>query len=82
MFVPKSALIALKGLLTGLQQFSTSTSLLLKYKNFTDMKMKTRLYKLTKGTSFYDMSLENDFTSDYFGDLKKVNYNQLTPVCS
>lgn len=54
----------------------------LKNKNFTDMKMKTRLYKLTKGTSFYDMSLENDFTSDYFGDLKKVNYNQLTPICS
>ena len=31
--VPRSALIALKGLLTGEQQFSTSTSLLLKYIN-------------------------------------------------
>ena len=30
MLVPKSALIALKGLLTGEQQFSTSTSLLLR----------------------------------------------------
>ena len=54
----------------------------LKNKNFTDMKQKTRLYKLTKGTSFYDMSVENDFTSDYFGDLKKLNYRELTPVCS
>lgn len=55
---------------------------LLDNKKVKDMKMKTRLYKLTKGTSFYDMALNNEFTRDYFGDLKKVNYQELTPLCS
>lgn len=55
---------------------------LLDNKAVKDMKMKTRLYRLTKGTSFYDMALENEFTKDYFGDLKKVNYKELIPICS
>lgn len=49
---------------------------------FTDLKMQTRLYKLTEGTSFYEMALNNEFTSDYFGDTKKVNYKELRPVVS
>lgn len=49
---------------------------------FKDMKAKTRLYKLTKGTTFYDMSLGNDFTSDYFGDLSRIDYRELVPLCS
>lgn len=53
---------------------------LLDNKKVKDLKMKTRLYRLTKGTSFYDMALENEFTSDYFGDVKKINYNELQPV--
>lgn len=47
-----------------------------------DMKEKTRLYRLTKGTSFQDMALENEFVNDYFGDVKKLNYNEFTPVAS
>lgn len=45
-----------------------------------DMKMKTKLYQLTKGTNFYDMALDNEFTRDYFGDLTKPKYTELTPV--
>ena len=53
---------------------------LLENKTVKDMKLKTKLYKLTKGTSFYDMAIENEFTKDYFGDLKKINYQELQPV--
>lgn len=53
---------------------------LLDNKKVRDMKEKTRLYRLTKGTTFYDMSLENDFTTDYFGDIKRLQFNELTPV--
>lgn len=47
-----------------------------------DVKAQTSLYKLTRGTTFYDMALNNEFTSDYFGDSKKLNYNEFTPLCS
>lgn len=55
---------------------------LLENKQVRDMKRETKLYKLTKGTTFYDMALSNEFTRDYFGDIKKVNYQELTPICS
>lgn len=54
---------------------------LLENKEVLDMKMKTRLYKLAKGTSFYDMALDNEFTRDYFGDVGKVDYKELVPMC-
>ena len=47
-----------------------------------DLKSKTALYKLTKGTSFYEMALANDFTQDDFFNVKQVNFNELTPLCS
>lgn len=53
---------------------------LLENKAVRDLKQQTKLYKLTKGTAFYDMSLDNEFTKDYFGDLKKINYQELQPV--
>lgn len=53
---------------------------LLENKEVRDLKMKTKLYRLTQGTAFFDMSLENEFTSDYFGDVKRINYQELQPV--
>ena len=45
------------------------------------MKSQTSLYKLTRGTAFYDMSINNEFTVDYFGDTRKLNYQEFTPLC-
>lgn len=43
----------------------------------------TKLAKLTRGTRFYDMAFENNFTTDYFGDIsKKVDYSVMYPVCA
>lgn len=55
---------------------------LLDNKKVKDLKLQTKLYRLTKGTSFFEMALNNEFTKDYFGDLKKVNYQELTPLCA
>lgn len=50
-------------------------------KNLKEKLANTKLAKLTRGTSFYDMAFENEFTTDYFGDIeKKVKYNELYPV--
>ena len=46
-----------------------------------ELKSQTSLYKLTRGTSFYDMSINNEFTVDYFGDTRKLNYQEFTPLC-
>lgn len=48
----------------------------------TEKKKETALYKLTKGTSFYEMSLNNDFVNDTFDDVKKVRANTLIPLFS
>lgn len=53
---------------------------LLDNKKVRDMKEKTRLYRLTKGTTFYDMALNNEFTTDFFGDVKMIRSNELTPI--
>lgn len=55
---------------------------LLENKEVADAKAQTKLYKLTQGTTFSEMALANEFTSDYFGDVKKLNYNELVPFCS
>ena len=55
---------------------------LLENKEVHDLKMKSKLYKLVEGTSFYDMALNNEFVTDFFGDVKKINYNELKPLCS
>ena len=54
---------------------------LLENRTVINMKETTALYKLTQGTSYYEMALNNEFTKDYFGDIGKFNYNELTPVC-
>lgn len=53
---------------------------LLENEEVREAKEETALYKLTKGTTFYDMSIGNEFTSDYFGDVKKLNYNEVIPL--
>lgn len=50
--------------------------------SFVEKKSQTALYKLTKGTLFYDMSLGNDFA---YNDFSLVTYRKLTgytPVCA
>lgn len=47
-----------------------------------DLKSKTALYKLTKGTTFHEMALANNFTQDDFFNVKQVNFNELIPLCS
>lgn len=55
---------------------------LLENKKLVDMKSKTKLYKLTRGTAFQDMALGNDFTKDYFGDTKKLDFKEFIPIVS
>lgn len=55
---------------------------LLDNKSVSNLKKNTALYKLTKGTSFYDMALDNEFTDDVFGDVRKIKFNEFTPICS
>lgn len=45
-------------------------------------KRKTALYKLTQGTQYYRMAIDNDFVDDDFSDVKKVKQNQLIPLCT
>lgn len=47
-----------------------------------EAKAQTALYKLTKGTTFYEMALGNEFVTDYFGNVSKIDYRELYPVCS
>jgi hypothetical protein len=55
---------------------------LIENKEVQDLKMETKLYRLARGTTFYDMALDNEFTRDYFGDVGKVDYRELVPICS
>lgn len=49
---------------------------------FEKKKSQTALYKLTEGTSFYDMALDNQFTKDFFGDIKRYKMNEFNPICA
>ena len=53
---------------------------LLKPGELAKAKSQTKLYKLTKGTDFYDMAIGNEFTSDSFDDVYKIRYQDLTPI--
>lgn len=49
---------------------------------FVEQKKETALYKLTKGSQFYDMALNNDFA---YNDFSLIGHRQLkgyTPICS
>ncbi len=47
-----------------------------------DEKEKTRLYKLTAGTTFHEMALNNNFVDDYFHDVRRVDFKELQPLFS
>ena len=46
---------------------------------FEKKKKETALYKLTKGTRYFDMAVENNFTKDFFGDIKRYRLNEFNP---
>lgn len=50
-------------------------------KSFVDKKKNTALYRLTKGTRFYDMALENKFSYNDFSLIKYEPLKGWTPIC-
>ena len=51
-------------------------------KELAEKKAETALYKLTKGTDFFDMAINNSFINDSFDDIRKIPNNQLVPIVS
>lgn len=49
---------------------------------FREKKSKTMLYRLTKGTSFYDMALNNEFAFDDFSHIEHRSLKGYIPFCS
>lgn len=49
---------------------------------FEEEKKQTALYKLTAGTTYYNMALSNDFSYNDFSLIKHVNLKGWRPVCS
>ena len=49
---------------------------------FVEAKAQTALYKLTKGTQFYDMSLKNAFAYNDFSLISHRNITGFRPICS
>lgn len=52
-----------------------------KAKKLTEAKKKTKLYKLTAGSDFYNMAINNDFVNEDFTNVKKLPNNILVPLC-
>ena len=50
--------------------------------DFKEKKKQTALYQLTKGTKFYDMALNNEFSYNDFSQIKSFNLKEFVPVCS
>lgn len=51
-------------------------------KELKEKKKNTKLYKLMKGTKFYDMALNNEFVTENFDIVRKIPYQKLVPLCS
>lgn len=49
---------------------------------FKEKKKKTALYKLTKGTKYYDMAIENDFAYEDFSNIKSMPLKEFVPECA
>ena len=45
-----------------------------------EFKKQTALYKLTAGTAFYDMAIDNEFTGDVFDDVYRIPPANLIPI--
>lgn len=49
----------------------------------TNKRKKSAIGRLTEGTSYGDMAMNNEFVGSYFGDIKeKINYAEYYPLCS
>lgn len=51
-------------------------------KGLVEKKKETSLYKLAKGTDFYEMAMNNNFTTENFNVVKRIPHNKLDPYCS
>lgn len=49
---------------------------------FKEKKKKTALYKLTQGTKYYEMAIENSFAYEDFSNIKSLALQEFTPVCA
>lgn len=49
---------------------------------FVDIKSQSALYRLTKGTRFYDINLGNQFIYNDFSQIKYINIKGYQPICS
>lgn len=59
-----------------------ATISILRNRNFEEKKKQTALYKLTSGTAFEKMSLENQFAFDDFSLVRKQNLREYVPMCA
>lgn len=50
--------------------------------DFREEKAKTALYKLTRGTKFFDMSIDNDFAYNDFTGIESKNLKEYKPLCA
>lgn len=50
--------------------------------SFIEAKKETALYKLTKGTRFYDMAIDNKFAYNDFSNISYRNVTGYAPVCA
>lgn len=49
---------------------------------FMEQKKHTALYRLTEGTSFYDMSITNDFAYNDFSMIRSLPLKEYNPICN
>ena len=56
-----------------------ATITMIRNESFEEKKRNTALYQLTKGTSFYEMALHNDFAYDDFSGVRNVDLRAYTP---
>lgn len=50
-------------------------------KRLAEVKKETKLYKLTEGSDFYNMAINNDFVNDDFTNIITIPNNILIPLC-
>lgn len=54
----------------------------IKNREFEEKKKKTALYRLTQGTKFYDMAINNEFAYDDFSQVSSRSLKEYRPICS
>ena len=56
--------------------------IMLPVSDVSEAKKQTALYQATKGTSFYDEAINNQFAHDSFAGVKKQNLREFVPFCA